>query len=88
MACASCAGEAADAAASVCRAVEAVRCLPAHARAQAGDVRGVVARVPVVERQRCGQGLAAALGMVEALLEILFRHGLEQRDPARVQRRR
>ena len=62
--------------------------LPALPRAQAGDVRGVVARVPVVHRQRLGQVLAAILGMVVALLEVLVGERFQQRHPARVQRPR
>ena len=66
---------------------EPSRRLPALPRAQAGNVRGVVARVPVVHGQRLGQSLAALLGMVVALLEVLFGHGFQQRHPAAMQRR-
>jgi len=60
--------------------------LPALPRAQAGDVRGVVARVPVVDRQHRGQVLPAMLGMLEALVEIIVCERLQQGDPAGVQR--
>ena len=59
--------------------------LPPHALAQAGDVRDVVARVPIVDGKIAGQSHAPAFGMDEALLEVIFRHGLEQADETRVQ---
>ena len=61
--------------------------LPVLPRAQIGDVRGVMARVPRVEGEDRGQILTAAFRMVVAALEIRFGQGFEQRDPARVQRR-
>jgi len=66
--------------------IRQLKLLPALARSEAGDVGGVVARVPVVEGESFGEIHAAGFGVVEAALEIFFGHGLEQADPARVQR--
>lgn len=71
----------ADAAASS----ESTCSLPAIMRAQAGYVRGVVAAVPLVNRQRAFEILAAIHGMNKALLEVQFRHGFQQCCPALVQ---
>ncbi len=60
--------------------------LPAVSLAQAGNVRRVVAAVPLVDCQGFGEILAAVLGMVEAFFEIVFGHGLQQAHPALVQR--
>ena len=59
--------------------------LPALTRAQAGDVRGVVARVPFVHGQSLGQVNAATLGVVEALAEVVFGERFQQRHPAAMQ---
>src|SRR3954451_5393678 len=61
---------------------ETISSLPAHPCAQAGDVRRVMARVPVVERQCGRQVLDSAFGMDEFLLEIFFGHRFEQFHPA------
>src|ERR1017187_9209248 len=71
----------ADAAASS----ESTCSLPAITRAQAGYVRGVVASVPLVNRQRAFEVLAAIHGMNETLLEVLFRHRFQQCRPTIVQ---
>src|ERR1039458_4125209 len=60
----------------------AMRSLPAIASAETGDMRGVVARVPVVHGQRLGQIDAARLGVVVALLEVLVGKRFQQRHPA------
>ena len=60
--------------------------LPTHARAQAGDVRGVMARVPGVHGQRRGQVDAATLRVVVPLAEVVVGHRFQQRHPAAMQR--
>src|ERR1035437_4754240 len=60
--------------------------LPAHARAQVGDVRGVVERVPGVHGQRLGQVNAAPLRVNKALAEVLVCHRSQQRPPAAMYR--
>jgi len=59
--------------------------LPVLPLAQVGDVRGVMTRVPCVEGENRGKILAAVFRMVVAALEVRFRKGLEQCDPALVE---
>lgn len=47
---------------------------------------GVVAGVPVVEGEGCGQVHAAALGVNKATMEVVFRERQEERDPALMER--
>ncbi len=59
--------------------------LPVLPRAEVGDVRGVMARVPGVERENRGEVLAAVFRVVVAALEVRLGHRLEQGYPALVQ---
>ena len=59
--------------------------LPALSGAQAGDVGRVVARVPFVEREVRGQSHPPSFRMIEAAIEILFRHRLEKSNHALMQ---
>ena len=60
--------------------------LPALPGAEAGDVGGVVAGVPIVEGEGCGQVHAAAFGVNEAAVEVVLSERQEQRDPALMER--
>src|ERR1035437_1845137 len=60
--------------------------LPAHARAQAGDVRGVMKRVPGVHGQYLGQVNAAPLRVNKSLAEVFVGQRFQQRHPAAMQR--
>jgi hypothetical protein len=60
--------------------------LPAHPFAQIRDVRGVVARMPGVQRKYAGEGLAPKLGMIVAALELSLGEGFKKRYPALMKR--
>src|ERR1017187_8335732 len=64
---------------------EATCSLPVLARTQGRNMCCVVAPVPLVDRQRAFEVLAAIDGMNEALLEVLFRHRFQQCRPTIMQ---
>src|SRR5450631_505513 len=64
---------------------EATCSLPVLARTQGRNMCCVVAPVPLVNRQRAFEVLAAIHGMNETLLEVLFRHRFQQCRPTIVQ---